>query len=160
MIKGTHKRNLLFIISFLLITISCGRNTIYIESVRFPSELWKLDNQADFNCVISDTSSVCDIFFTVRTGTSYPFRNIWLFVKTTSPNGKSITDTLQYTLADEKGKWYGRGFGDIHELSLPYKTGIYFPQKGAYSFQIRHGMRIEDLKGVYDFGLKIEKQRK
>ena len=32
-----------------------------------------------------------------------------------------------------------------------------FPVKGTYQFKIQHGMRIEDLKGVYDFGLRIEK---
>ena len=58
-----------------------------------------------------------------------PFRNIYLFVTTTSPDGKTITDTLQYNLADEKGKWYGKGFGDIHELNLPYKSNVYFPVK-------------------------------
>jgi gliding motility-associated lipoprotein GldH len=32
--------------------------------------------------------------------------------------------------------------------------------KGSYEFKIQHGMRVENLKGVYDFGLRIEKIRK
>jgi hypothetical protein len=32
--------------------------------------------------------------------------------------------------------------------------------KGTYEFSIQHGMRIENLKGVYDIGLRIEKIRK
>jgi gliding motility-associated lipoprotein GldH len=160
MIKGTVKKILLIIISVLILFCSCSRNTMYTDNISFPSEVWTLDNVAEFNSEITDTASISNIYFTIRTGTAYPFRNIWLFINTTSPEGRSLTDTLQYFLADEKGSWYGKGFGDIHELSLPFKTGIYFPEKGIYSFRIRHGMRIENLKGVYDFGLRIEKLRK
>jgi gliding motility-associated lipoprotein GldH len=123
-------------------------------------ETWKLMDIPTFRVPISDTINSNDVIFTIRSGSSYPFRNIFLFVSTVSPDGKKITDTLQYNLADEKGKWYGRGFGDIHELNLPYKSNVYFPLKGTYEFKIQHGMRVEDLKGVYDFGLRIEKTRK
>jgi gliding motility-associated lipoprotein GldH len=123
-------------------------------------ETWKLMDMASFNVPITDTLHGNNVFFTIRNGSSYPFRNIYLFASTTSPDGKKITDTLQYNLADEKGKWYGRGFGDIHELNLPYKSNVFFPLKGTYVFKIQHGMRTENLNGVYDFGLRIEKIRK
>ena len=125
-----------------------------------PEKTWRLMNIPTFKILITDTINSNNVFFTIRTGSSYPFRNIYLFVTTTSPDGKSISDTLQYSLANEKGKRYGRGFGDIHELNLPYKSNVFFPLKGTYQFNIQHGMRIEDLKGVYDFGLRIEKFRK
>ena len=125
-----------------------------------PEKTWRLMDIPVFKIPITDTLNSNNVFFTIRTGSLYPFRNIYLFVTTTSPDGKSITDTLQYNLANEKGKWYGKGFGDIHELKLPYKSNVFFPIKGTYRFNIQHGMRIEDLKGVYDFGLRIEKFRK
>jgi gliding motility-associated lipoprotein GldH len=125
-----------------------------------PGNRWALTNVPSFEIPVSDTLSGNNIFFTIRTGTSYPFRNIFLFVTTTSPDGKSITDTLQYYLADEKGKWYGKGFGKIHELELPYKSNIYFPVKGSYLIKVKQGMRTEDLRDVYDFGLRVEKIRK
>ena len=59
-------------------------------------------------------------------------------------------------LADDKGKRFGKGLGDVHELKLPFKTNAYFPTKGIYTFNICHGMRTENLKGVYDIGLRIE----
>jgi gliding motility-associated lipoprotein GldH len=121
---------------------------------------WELMNISAFRVPVDDTLNSNNIIFTIRTGSSYPFRNIYLFVKTKSPDGKFITDTLEYYLADEKGKWFGKGFGEIHELNLPYKSNVYFPIKGTYQFDIQHGMRVEDLNGVYDFGLRIEKTGK
>jgi gliding motility-associated lipoprotein GldH len=146
----------LILISIIVLS-SCNSNVIYTDSFAIPEKTWKLMEIKSFRIPITDTINNNNIFFTIRTGSSYPFRNIYLFVTTTSPDGKNITDTLQYYLADEKGKWYGKGFGDIHELNLPYKLNVYFPLKGTYQFKIQHGMRTEDLIGVYDFGLRIEK---
>jgi gliding motility-associated lipoprotein GldH len=146
--------------TFLLLLLSCNSNVVYTNSHAMGKEIWALNDIPAFKVPITDTVNSNNVLFTIRSGSAFPFRNIFLFVTTTSPDGKQITDTLQYNLADEKGKWYGKGFGDIHELNLPYKSNVFFPVKGIYEFKIQHGMRIENLKGVYDFGLKIEKYRK
>ena len=160
MIKGINRIVFPFCIFLMLLLFACNSNIQFSDSISMPHEIWTLENVPIFSPGISDTISHNNISFTIRTGSSYPFRNIYLFVSTTSPAGKTITDTLQYMLADEKGKWYGKGIGDIHELNLPFKSGVYFPLKGVYTFKIRHGMRSENLKGVFDLGLKIEKIRK
>ncbi len=148
------------IMALVLILSSCGRGVVYTDTTAMPAKTWELTNTPVFSVAIKDTLSSNDISFLIRTGTSYPFRNLYLFVTTTSPSGKSITDTLQYFLADEKGKRAGRGFGDIRELSLPYKSNIFFPAPGTYSFKVQHGMRTESLKGVYDFGILVKKTGK
>jgi gliding motility-associated lipoprotein GldH len=157
MTEGLNKFTLLFCTVLTLLVCSCNSNVIFTDSVSMVKEEWTLENVPVFTPLIKDTLSSNNVFFTLRTGSSYPFRNIYLFVSTTSPAGKTITDTLQYILADEKGKWYGKGSGDIHEMRLPFKTNVYFPAKGTYSFKVRHGMRSETLNGVYDIGLRIEK---
>jgi len=160
MIKGINRLSLVFLVTLLFLLSGCRRNVIFTDAVLIPGKVWDLDNLVVFSPEISDTVSFNNIYFNIRTGSAYPFRNIYLFVSTTSPKGKTITDTLQYMLADGKGKWYGKGLGDIHELKLPFKSDIYFPNKGKYTISIRHGMRIESLKGVYDFGLRVEKIKK
>ena len=160
MIKGINRFSFVLVMTFLLLLLSCNSSVVYTNSQAIHKETWTLTDIPTFKVPITDTVNSNNVLFTIRSGSSFPFRNIFLFVTTTSPDGKQITDTLQYNLADEKGKWYGKGFGDIHELNLPYKSNIFFPVKGIYEFKIQHGMRIENLKGVYDFGLKIEKYRK
>jgi gliding motility-associated lipoprotein GldH len=157
MIKGTSNQTFLFSLFIMVISSACNKNVLFTDSVRMPEKEWTLENVPVFTTPISDTISANNLYFTIRTSSSYPFRNIYLFVTTTSPAGKTITDTLQYILADEKGKWYGKGVGDIHELNLPFKTNVCFNSKGIYSFKIQHGMRNETLKGFYDLGLRIEK---
>jgi gliding motility-associated lipoprotein GldH len=141
----------------LLLMNSCRQGIVYTESVSIPEKHWLLDFNPNFSAEINDTLSNYNILFTIRNSSSYPFRNIFLFVTATSPKGASITDTLEYLLADEKGNWFGKGIGDVHELTVRYKSNIYFPAKGTYSFKVQHGMRSEDLNGIYDFGMRIVK---
>ena len=158
MIKGTNRY--VSILLMIILTASCGKNVVYTDSVEMTGKTWEIDNISVFKFPVKDTVNNNNINFIIRTGSSYPYRNIYLFATTTAPDGKSITDTLQYNLADEKGNWYGKGFGDIHELTLPYKSNVFFPVSGTYQISVQHGMRIEDLKGVYDFGLRVEKTPK
>jgi gliding motility-associated lipoprotein GldH len=160
MITGITKLVIPLFISSLLLLSSCDNQIIYTDSVSIPGNQWTLELNPQFSADINDTINNCDIQFIIRNSSSYPFRNIYLFVTTTSPKGVSITDTLEYMLADEKGNWYGKGIGDIHELTVQYKSNIYFPNKGTYLFRVQHGMRVEDLNGIYDFGIRILKRDK
>ncbi|HEX2921156.1 MAG TPA: gliding motility lipoprotein GldH [Bacteroidales bacterium] len=158
MAERTNKYALIIKVFLLILLISsCSRNVVYNEAQIMEDNTWNLMNTLTFDIPIEDTINSNNVFFSIRTGTAYQFRNIFLFVSTTSPEGKTISDTLEYYLADEAGKWYGKGFGDIKELLLPYKSNVYFPLKGTYRFTVGHGMRAEDLKGVYDFGMRVEK---
>lgn len=160
MIKKINRSFYLLLLVPSILIISCNSNVLFTESVAMKGNKWELMNIPVFKVSVTDTIKSNNLSFILRTGSDYPFRNIFLFVTATSPEGKILTDTLQYVLADDKGKWYGRGFGDIHELDLPYKSNIFFPSKGEYTFKIQHGMRIENLPGVYDIGFRIESDRK
>jgi gliding motility-associated lipoprotein GldH len=157
MTKRINRLKYFLLISFPVLLISCNSNLVYTDVATMPDITWNLLDNPDFRFPVADTTKSTNVFFTIRTGSQYPYRNIFLFVTTTSPDGKSLTDTIEYKIADEKGNWLGRGFGDIHELKLPYKQNVFFPLKGTYHFKIQHGMRIGDLKGVYDVGLRVEK---
>jgi len=157
MIKGINKPLNVVILMFLMLQLSCNSDILYSESLVMTCKIWKLNDIPTFDVPVTDTIYNTNVSFIIRTGSDYPFRNLYIFVTISSPDGKSISDTLQYDIADEKGNWYGKGFGDIHELNLPYKSNVFFPLKGTYQFKIRHGMRTGDLKGVYDFGIRLEK---
>lgn len=155
-----NNHSLIILLASLLLAVSCNSDIVFTNNFSIAGKTWRLSDIPVFEVAVTDTIAANNIWLILRTGSDYPFRNIHLFVTAATPEGKVITDTLQFNLADEKGVWYGKGFGDIHSLNLPYKSNIYFPSKGIYIFKIQHGMRIEDLKGVYDIGLKVEKIKK
>lgn len=157
------KRNSFYLaqLLFLLIILAgCEQKTLFNETKRLSGEKWNIYDPAAFRCNITDTTVACDVTFSLRTSTAYPYRNIYLFVVTSFPSGYTQTDTVQYAVTNGKGEWIGKGAGDIRELTMHYRSNVFFPEKGLYQFRIIQGMRDTDLKGVYDFGMKIRKRKK
>lgn len=138
-----------------VITLSCDRNTLFSDNYRIDDRQWSMYDPARYTCSIGDTVSTFNIDLTVRTSTDYPYRNMYLFIVTSFPSGTTVTDTLQAMVTDGKGRWLGKGAGDLRELTIPYKTNVFFPEEGEYHFSVIHGMRDTLLKGVYDMGIRI-----
>jgi gliding motility-associated lipoprotein GldH len=61
-------------------------------------------------------------------------------------------------LADYDGKWLGSGISDVKFNRFLFQKGVRFPQKGRYFFEIEQAMRVKDLKGIVDIGIRLEKQ--
>ena len=160
MAKKTVNSIYIIMIFLPLLLNSCDGRVIFADTHEITGGVWELSDVANFAFSNSDTLVGSDVEFLVRTGPDYPYRNIYLFVTSSSPDGKSMTDTLEYYLSDEKGNRYGKGTGGVFELLLPYKSNVFFPVKGNYSFQIRHGMRIIELPDVYDIGIRITEAEK
>ena len=154
--SNRQAKSLLIIMALIIFFMPGCRPGNYFSAVeQIPDSRWSVRNRISFDAGIADTLTPFDILFTIRSRSHYPYRNIFMFVTTVSPEGNRITDTLEYQLADERGNWYGRGLSDIHDLSVPFKTDVIFPVSGSYSFRIQHGMRTEDLDGIMDIGIRI-----
>lgn len=148
--------NLIFTSALLaLLTLSCTHGTIFSDNHKMEEEIWSMYEPADYAFAVTDTASTYDIRFSLRTSTDYPYRNLYLFVITSFPSGTTVTDTLHVMVADGQGRWLGRGAGDLRDLTIPYKSNVWFPEAGDYSFRVIHGMRDTLLKGVHDLGIKI-----
>jgi len=147
----------LFFILMLITLISCDRNRVFEENMEIPKQMWNKNDQVEFLPVINDTLSVQNIYINIRNTGKYAYSNLFLFITTVSPAGKWIKDTLEIQLADSKGKWLGSGIGDIFFSRKLFKSYVRFPMTGVYKFSIQQGMRTDNLKGIRDVGIRIEK---
>lgn len=145
----------LFIFSVLFLA-SCDKNRVFEDNKDIPDGVWSRNNKVSFQVNIIDSITPHNIFVNIRNSGSYPYRNIYLFITTTS-KGITVKDTFECILADEKGKWYGNGLGDIWDNQLLFKKNIRFPHTGLYTFEYEQAMRNDDLPMIMDVGLRIEK---
>jgi gliding motility-associated lipoprotein GldH len=60
-------------------------------------------------------------------------------------------------LANDEGKWFGNGIGDIFDIKIPFKNKIHFSEYGVYRFEIEQGMRIENLPFILEVGFRVQK---
>lgn len=142
-----------------VILTSCDRNIQYAGNFAPDRGRWSMYDPAQFTFTIEDTLQTWNVGLSLRTTSDYPYRNIYLFLVTDFPSGYTITDTLHARVADEKGRWLGRGAGDLRELTIPYKSNVWFPEGGEYHLTVVHGMRDTLLRGVNDLGIKITRVR-
>jgi gliding motility-associated lipoprotein GldH len=136
---------------------SCNKNIVYSKYQTFSKQEWPAKEKAVFEMEISDTQTLNNINLMVRHADSYPYNNLFLFVTSTYPDGKSLTDTMEIILANAKGEWMGSGAGDIFDFKVPVKKNVRFPLAGKYKFEFVQGMRVDPLPLIMDIGFEIEK---
>lgn len=147
---------ILFLFSSLLF-YSCDKARLFEQNQEIPESGWDMKNTLKFEVDIKDPATPANFYINVRNADGYPYSNLFLFVLTTFPNGKMSMDTLECVLADEKGKWLGKGIGDIYDNQIPFKRNVHFPLAGKYTFELQHAMRTQVIPLIMDVGLRIEK---
>lgn len=149
---------LLVILSPLI--FSCDQSRVFEENAEIPGSTWDSAYRVNFHVNIEDTINPKAFYINLRHSGEYPYSNLYLFIDTKFPNGKSGRDTLECILSDPSGKWLGEGIGDIWDYRILLKKNVRFPQKGAYVFTLSHAMRIKELPFIEDIGLRIENYSK
>lgn len=154
----------LFFLSFLagILSMSCDEKRVFDQYESFPNE-WNRDSIAEFNFEAPDTLNNYNLFLNVRNNSDYKYSNLYLITEIAFPNGRVISDTLQYEMAKPSGEWLGTGFGNVKESKLWYKQNFRFTESGEYVVTVQQAMRhrdsiegIRDLEGITEVGFRIE----
>jgi len=139
-----------------MLIAACSDNYVYNGYVTMPHERWHADSLASFRVPVSDTITFYDLFVNVRNTTDYPYQNLYLFINITAPNGASVRDTFECYLADDHGKWLGKGKGKLRDNRFIYRQNIRFGTEGDYTVTLQQAMRVEQLKGISEVGFRVE----
>jgi gliding motility-associated lipoprotein GldH len=145
--------NLIFVLLVMLLA-SCSGGVLFDQTADVGGH-WYKDNPKDFDVTVKDSLATYNFYLDVRHSTDYRYSNLYLFLQTRFPNGHLTRDTLQLILADNAGKWLGKGWGSVKEDQILLKHNLRFPLKGNYEFTIWQAMRADTLKGVRNIGLRI-----
>lgn len=143
--------------------VGCDKDRVFDEYKSLPNE-WNKDSVLTFTLKNIDTLQSYNLFINLRNTNDFEYSNLFLISEIQFPQGKVITDTLEYEMAAPNGKWLGEGFGGVKENKLWYKGRVTFPESGKYKVSLQHAMRkngnekgIENLKGITEVGFRIEK---
>ena len=154
-------KNILRKISVLIVftglfAISCDRHRVFEQYAEIPGSTWNNKNIIHFDVNIADTTNPHNIYLNIRNRSQYSYSNIFMFITTYAPNDEFARDTFEITLADNRGRWLGKGIGNVWSLQVPYHKNIKFPYRGIYMFDIEQAMWDEDLAHIVDVGLRVE----
>lgn len=147
---------LLLLLPFLT---SCDSNNVFTESVSIDNHAWPKDKIINFETEVDSLEAYAfRIAFDVRHEQSYPFKNLWLFIKLDVPYEEQIVDTIELEFMDEQGRWLENVHGStIKESRHYYNLNVEKPGKGLYKVEIQQAMREEVLEGIASIGFRLEK---
>lgn len=152
-----------FVAVCAIIFFSCEQERVYDKYKSFPDG-WAKDSLATFKISEIDSSRTYNVFINVRNNNNYRYSNLFLISEINFPNGKVLTDTLEYEMAAPNGEWLGTGFGEVKESRLWLKQNVRFSEHGEYKVTLQQAMRkngetdgIDVLEGITDIGIRIEK---
>ncbi|MDF9301937.1 regulatory iron-sulfur-containing complex subunit RicT [Tritonibacter mobilis] len=159
--KRMKNLKLIFLIFFVFL-FSCSSDQVF-DQYKTVQGTWEQHEHIEFSIPQLDSLKAYNLFINVRNTNEYPFSNLFLIGQIRFPNGKVISDTLEYELAYPDGSWMGTGITDLKENKLWYKENVKFIEKGEYIITLEHAMRkngevqgVYALDGVTDVGLRIE----
>jgi len=155
-------------ILFLLIAIcfcSCNNSPYFQKEEGIPQNAWDYNFKPTFKIDITDTNAAYSSYFVIRHTDAYAYSNIYLWVYSKQPGDTSFHKTrVNIKLAENNGKWLGRGMGEIYEQYMPINltdlnTKRFFKRKGTYEIKLEQNMRINPLPEVLHVGIRIEKMK-
>ena len=150
-------KKITFILIIFLTLFSCSSKVVFEKEYEIKNNKWQAENVINFKFKVEDNSLNYNMFFTMHNSKKYRTSNIWLYVITSSPSGKSVTDSLEYFLSDDKGVWRGQDNSDFIKNKFLYKSNIKFTENGEYNVSVTQGMREKDTPNIKTFGLVVEK---
>jgi gliding motility-associated lipoprotein GldH len=140
------RKGVIILLCFSL--FSCNKNILFKGDKEIKNTSWHTDSLAVFEFEITDTTSNYLAEINIRHTIEYSFQNLFLFIHTKMPNEQNIIDTVECILADKKGKWNGKGIGDVLNFTKPYKKLISFKTGGKCKIEIEQAMRYGELSVI------------
>lgn len=142
--------------------VSCDSKMVVGEMQDMPG-YWGINEVLEFQVPRLDSLKKYDLFLHLRNTNDYPYNNIFLIASIEFPHGKTITDTLEYRMADPEGNWLGSGIGTVKENKLWYKEDVSFFESGEYIIRLSQVVRnngeihgVTQLEGITEVGYSIE----
>ena len=148
------KRNSLLICLLATLFFSCTQPALYDQYQPIENAVWEKNKEYYFSFQVSDISVPYDVTLEIRNNNLYPFQDLWVFYSEEQPIGPLKRDTLQCMLADNRGKWHGKGIS-LFQSSFPLRKRYTFSHTGQYTFSIRQGMRNDSLPGIQEIGMRV-----
>lgn len=154
----TQRINSVLILAMGLLLLSCGDKPMYEEVVSFDNREWKLDVKPEYTVEVKDASKVYDFTLSLRTTTDYQYSNLWVFMKTITPDGTVAREPFEIVITNDDGSWVGEKSGSVVTTPLYFRSRK-LPIKGKYTFVIEQGITESKVDEVLDLGFRVEESK-
>jgi len=145
----------MFILIGTLLLGSCNNGALIDEFKPIPNKRWSYNFMPTFRVHVLDTTKAYRLKVNFRLSADYRYSNLFLLIHQTTPTHQTHTKRVEFQVADQDGRWLGKGMGSLFTYQIAYYTNYHFPDTGVYQFKIEQNMRDNPLKEVSDVGFCV-----
>lgn len=151
-------RNSLLIFGLITVLFSCGEQPFYEKVYAFEGREWKMDVKPTYSFEVKDIKKEYDFTLSLRTSTDYKYSNLWIFMKTITPDGTVAREPFEIRITNEDGSWIGEKSGTVVTTPLTFRSRK-LPKAGKYTFIIEQGITQSRVDEVHDLTFKVEESK-
>lgn len=141
----------------LIIFFSCGRPSVYSESISVDANGWDENHEVKFSVDIQDTTTIHELEMELIHTPEFKYQNLYLQINTVFPSRPAQTEQLNIELIDKAkgGTWIGNCNSNNCKVKVFLLDNFKFPEVGNYEFNIKQYSRDDKLGGIEKIGLTI-----
>lgn len=151
-------RNSLLILVLSTVLFSCGEQPFYEKVVAFDDREWSLDEKPSYIVDVKDVSKEYDFTLSLRTSTDYKYSNLWIFMKTITPDGTVAREPFEIVITNDDGSWVGEKSGSVVTTPLYFRSRK-LPKAGEYTFVIEQGITESKVDEVHDLTFRVDESK-
>lgn len=143
---------------------SCSKPTFFMNYKDFNGH-WPVYEKVLFT-LDKGIENPVNLMIYIRNNKQYPYSNLFLIAKLKTGDSLLLCDTLEYAMADARGKWLGKGFLEVKESKLWWRENYQLPAVENINVQLEHALRsnnseqgIDNLEGIVGVGFAVEEIR-
>lgn len=140
---------------------SCSKPTFFMNYKDFNGH-WPVYEKVLFTLDKGSENPV-NLMIYIRNNKQYPYSNLFLIAKLKTGDSLLLCDTLEYAMADARGKWLGKGFLEVKESKLWWRENYQLPAVENINVQLEHALRsnnseqgLDNLEGIVGVGFAVE----
>ena len=140
---------------------SCSKPTFFMNYKDFNGH-WPVYEKVLFT-LDKGTENPVNLMIYIRNNKQYPYSNLFLIAKLKTGDSLLLCDTLEYAMADARGKWLGKGFFEVKESKLWWRENYQLPAVENINVQLEHALRsnnseqgLDNLEGIVGVGFAME----
>ncbi len=140
-----------------LFLTSCDKSVVMEKNEIIKNDSWDYADSKTFVAEITDTAVNYNLYVNLRHSFNFEWRNLWVKIETTFPDGRQFEKRINLILSDPDGVWYADCLGDNCDIQTSIQENALFPKVGKYTFKISQDMRVNPLGFVKSVGMRVEK---
>ncbi|NPA43426.1 MAG: gliding motility lipoprotein GldH [Chlorobi bacterium] len=151
------------LVSVILLVAACRpeQRFEYRAFKTFDNERWERTDTVRFRYE-ARSEGLKNFYFYLENTNAYPYANLFVIARM-QKNDTLTVDTLEYRMADGRGRWLGRKVRHAVENLLVYRTGVHARPGDVFEISVEPATRRIDkiegdeyLPGIRRFGFIVE----